>query len=97
MRNERVSEVIKMIKWCGYEYSLPKEEVGYVPKEERYIVIHYPGVMPEDTKAISGHPVRFLGFDKDYVYLHSWMLGVQPHKIYMKELLKFYLDNPHLF
>lgn len=91
MTNEkRLTEVIEMIKWCGYEYSLPK-------KEGECITINYPGVKPEETKGISGHPVRFLGFDKDYVYLHSWMFGVQPHKIYMKELLKFYLDNPNYF
>ena len=73
-----------------YFNSLPEKEGGC-------IAIDYLGVKSGDTKGISGRPVRFLGFDKDYVYLHSWMFGVQPHKIYMKELLKFYLDNPYYF
>lgn len=88
--NKRLLEVVEMIKWCGYKYSLPK-------KENECITIDYPGVEPDGTNKTSGHPVRFLSFDKDYVYLHSWMFGVEPHKIFMKEVLKFYLDNAYWF
>lgn len=86
----RLTEVCEMINWCGYGYTFPQ-------KKGNVIRINYPGIKKEEGKHAYGNLIRELQFDEEYIYLESYIFGVQPHKIHMKEVLKFYLDNPNYF